>query len=129
MGKRNAARPLLLHLLRRSVYNWHMDPEIPPSQLPEMEAAARGGDAAHGMTDEDDIATASLETALFWQKIYREILTMEEKVLERIQELMALQSPEARLEVQLTNVPVVVSQAQRFRDRLGYWDARVGALQ
>jgi hypothetical protein len=53
---------------------------------------------------------------------------MEEKVLNRIRQLMATQSAEARREVELTNVPVVVAQAERFRQRLGYWDARVHEL-
>jgi len=81
------------------------------------------------MLGEADLASASLQTAVFWKNIYREILAMEEKVLERINELMAFQSPEARREIQLTNVPVVESQAQRFRDRLGYWDAQVHKLE
>jgi hypothetical protein len=35
---------------------------------------------------------------------------------------MADQSPQARQEVELTNVPVVVAQAERFRSRLGFWE-------
>jgi len=31
--------------------------------------------------------------------------------------------------VELTNVPVVVAQAERFRRRHGYWEARVRELQ
>jgi hypothetical protein len=41
---------------------------------------------------------------------------------------MDKQSDEARREVELTNVPVVVAQAERFRQRLGYWEARVHEL-
>ena len=37
--------------------------------------------------------------------------------------------PEARTEVELTNVPVVAAQAERFRQRLGFWTARVGELE
>lgn len=81
------------------------------------------------MDGEPDPATASLELALFWRGIYTEILTMEESVLERIRQLMAAQSRQARREVELTNVPVVVAQADRFRVRLGFWEARVGAHQ
>ena len=81
------------------------------------------------MEGEPDPATASLELALFWRKVYREILTMEEAVLARIHALMAEQSSEARREVELTNVPVVVAQADRFRVRLGFWEARVRARQ
>ena len=72
---------------------------------------------------------ATLEQALHWRQIYTEILAMEEKVLRRIRELMAAQSDEARREVELTNVPVVVAQAERFRQRLGYWDERVADLE
>ena len=78
-----------------------------------------------GMDDEPDPAAATLEQALFWRNIYTEILTMEEAVLDRIHQLMAGQSPEARREVELTNVPVVVAQVERFRARRGIWDALV----
>jgi hypothetical protein len=41
---------------------------------------------------------------------------------------MVTQSDEGRREVELTNVPVVVAQAERFRQRLSYWDVRVAQL-
>ena len=85
-------------------------------------AATRGGDNSLGMEGEADLATATREQALFWRNIYTEILSMEESVLERIRQLMADQSPQARQEVELTNVPVVVAQAERFRSRLGFWE-------
>jgi hypothetical protein len=81
------------------------------------------------MEGEGDPRVASLDQALFWSQIYREILAMEEKVLERIRHLMAEQSPQARREVELTNVPVVTAQAERFRQRLGFWIARVRELE
>jgi len=70
-------------------------------------------------------ARATLKQALYWSKIYTEILAMEEEVLRRIHQLMAAQSVEARREVELTNVPVISAQAERFRQRLAYWKARV----
>lgn len=96
---------------------------------PDMIAAARGGDASRAMDGEGDPKSASMEQALYWREIYREILAMEEKVMERIQDLMAKQSPRVRREVELTNVPVVASQAERFRQRLGFWTARVTELE
>ena len=81
------------------------------------------------MDGEADPKSASMEQALYWKQIYLEILAMEEKVMERIQELMAAQSPQARREVELTNVPVVAAQAERFRQRLGFWTARVHELE
>lgn len=96
---------------------------------PDMVAADRGSDAAQAMEGEGDPRSASMEHALYWRQIYREILAMEEKVMERIQDLMANQSPEARREVELTNVPVVAAQAERFRQRLGFWTSRVDELE
>ena len=71
---------------------------------------------------------ATMEQALYWKQIYTEILTMEEKVLATIRKLMVGQSEEGQREVELTNVPVVVAQAERFRQRLSYWEARVHEL-
>lgn len=77
------------------------------------------------MDGEVDPAGASKEEAVFWTKIYSDIWEMEEKVLTRVQELMTTQSETVRREVRLTNVPVIEAQAARFRDRLGYWEARL----
>ena len=99
------------------------------SSRPDMVAAARGGDPDQPMDGEADLDHASLEEALYWSQVYGEILAVEEKVMERIQELMARQSPAARREIELTNVPVVEAQAERFRQRLAFWTARVRELE
>jgi hypothetical protein len=96
---------------------------------PDIVAATRGGDDSLGMEGEADLATATLGQALFWRNIYTEILTMEESVIDRIHQLMEGQSPQARREVELTNLPVVVAQAERFRSRLGFWESCVRAHQ
>ena len=80
------------------------------------------------MDGEGALEDATIEQAIYWREIYADILTMEESVLARIRELMATQSTAVRREVELTNVPVVVAQAERFRQRLGYWEARVSEL-
>jgi hypothetical protein len=100
----------------------------PKSARPDVDAAVRVGDWAQAMDGEGAPAHATLEHALYWRQIYTEILAMEEKVLVRIRQLMATQSEEGRREVELTNVPVVVAQAERFRQRLGYWETRVHEL-
>ena len=94
-----------------------------------MDAAERGGDWTKRMDGEGLPGDSSLEQAVYWSQVYSEILAMEEKVLARIRELMLTQTATARREVELTNVPVVVAQAERFRQRLGYWDARVEDLK
>ncbi|HEY8643299.1 MAG TPA: hypothetical protein VIO84_11120 [Candidatus Dormibacteraeota bacterium] len=96
---------------------------------PDVVAAIRGGDPNQPMDGEVDPRSASMDQAIYWSQIYREILAMEEKVMERIQQLMARQSPQARREVELSNVPVVAAQADRFRQRLGFWTARVQELE
>ena len=106
-----------------------MDATQADQDRPDIVAALRGGDTSVRMEGEPDPASASLELALFWRKVYTEILTMEEAVLARIRTLMADQSSEARREVELTNVPVVVAQADRFRVRLGFWEECVRAWQ
>ncbi|MDQ2942063.1 MAG: hypothetical protein M3R21_00135 [Candidatus Dormibacteraeota bacterium] len=98
------------------------------SARPDVDAAVRGGDWSQAMDGEGVPGDSTLEHALYWRQIYVEILAMEEKVLDRIRQLMNTQSEEGRREVELTNVPVVVAQAERFRQRLGYWEARVAQL-
>src|SRR6202162_5868452 len=102
---------------------------LPKTLRPDVDAAVRGGDWAQRMDGEGVPGDASMEQAVYWSRIYTEILAMEEKVLSRIRQLMQTQSETARREVELTNVPVVVAQAERFRQRLGYWEARVLALK
>jgi hypothetical protein len=73
------------------------------------------------MDREGVLAGPTLESALYWRQIYSEMLEMEEKVLARIDLLMDTQSEVVKREVELANVPVVVAQAERFRQLLGYW--------
>jgi hypothetical protein len=122
-------RGMLLTFLWRSARDYGMKLSRKDRLRPDIVAAIRGGDTSQAMDDEGDPNSASMEQALYWRQIYREILAMEEKVMERIQDLMSRQSPEARREVELTNVPVVAAQAERFRQRLGFWTARVVELE
>ena len=89
-----------------------------------LAAARRGGDWGQAMDGEGEPGLATAAEAAYWLRIYTEILEMEERVLKRIQDLMSTQSAQARREVELTNVPVIASQVERFRQRLGYWKAR-----
>ena len=120
---------MLLSFLRRPLYKELMARNIPKRARPDVDAAERGGDWTQRMDGEGLPADAGMEQAVYWRRIYTEILEMEEKVLTRIRDLMQTQSETARREVELTNVPVVVAQAERFRQRLGYWEARVLDLE
>ena len=117
----------MLNFLRRPGYDRSMNLGAAHPERPDIVAATRGGNDSVGMEDEMDPDSASLDQALFWRNIYTEILQMEESVLARIRQLMARQSPQARREVELTNVPVVVAQVERFRARRRIWESRVVA--
>ena len=119
---------MLLIFLCRAPYSYPMKKVQAKVGRPDVDAAVRGGDWSQAMDGEGLPGEATLDHALYWRQIYTEILAMEEKVLDRIRQLMNTQSEEARREVELTNVPVVVAQAERFRQRLGYWNARVAQL-
>jgi hypothetical protein len=91
-------------------------------------AAIEGRIWSQGADGEGVLDKSTLERALYWRQIYSEMLDMEERVLARIDLLMDTQSEVVRNEVELTNVPVVVAQAERFRERLGYWESRITEL-
>jgi hypothetical protein len=121
---------LLLNFLRSTRYKeWEMANILSKRRRPDVDAAERGGDWSQRMEGEGVPGDAGMDQAVYWRQVYREILSMEEKVLARIRQLMETQSEIARREVELTNVPVVVAQAERFRQRLGYWEARVHDLK
>jgi hypothetical protein len=103
----------------------------PPSddRLADLAGTIKGGDPDQTTESEGDPKTASLAQALYWKAIYVEILAMEEPVMERIRGLMAEQSPDLRHEVEGTSAPVVEPHADRFRERLGFWTARVRELE
>ena len=105
-----------------------MNPTELSRERPDVVAALRGGDPLQRMHAEPDIDTATRESALLWSGTYREILAFERGVLSRMTTLMALQSPASRREVETSNVPVIAAQVERFRLRLGYWEARLNAL-
>jgi hypothetical protein len=98
-------------------------------ERPDVQAAIRGGDGQQPMEAEPEIASSSLQQARFWRGTYAEILAMEEMVLAKVHDLMAKQSTTARREVELSNVPVIAAQVDRFRVRHSYWDDRVHLLE
>jgi hypothetical protein len=99
-----------------------------PEGRPGSEASTQDGGWSQTLDGEGVLAELTLESALYWRQVYSEMLEMEEKVLARIDLLMDKHSEEVKREVELTNVRAVVAQAERFRQRLGFWEARVTEL-
>ena len=95
---------------------------------PDFGAAIGGRIWSQASDGEGVLDESTLELALYWRQIYSEMLEMEERVLARIDLLMDTHSSVVKREVELTNVPLVVAQAERFRQRLGYWEARITEL-
>jgi hypothetical protein len=95
---------------------------------PDFGAAIGGRIWSQTSDGEGLLNDSTLELALYWRQIYSEMLEMEERVLARLDLLMDTRSDVVKREVELTNVPLVVAQAERFRQRLGYWEARITEL-
>ena len=95
---------------------------------PDFGATIGGSIWSQTSDGEGVLDDSTLELALYWRQIYSEMLEMEERVLARIDLLMDTHSEVVKRELELTNVPVVVAQAERFRQRLGYWEARITEL-
>jgi hypothetical protein len=98
-------------------------------QRPDVIAEERGGDPDQTMTSEPEATTATIEEARFWRDTYAEIMEMEEQVMARVHALMARESPEVRREVEMSNVPVIAAQLDRFRHRHLFWASRVAELR
>lgn len=99
-----------------------------PCTRPDIAAAIRGGDISLGMEDEVVVETADREQAIFWQRIYTEVLAMELSVADHMKLLMNELSPQSRAEVARTNLPVIEAQAEKFKDRLEFWNTRLADL-
>jgi len=102
---------------------------LPADQRSDTAAQERGGDPGQGMTDEAEVSSSSLEQAHFWTRTYAEILAMERGVMDRIRALMATESSTVRREVEMSNVPVIAAQIERFRQRHSFWADRVRELE
>ncbi len=105
-----------------------MQDDNPEPLRPDVAAEERGGNPDQAMTSEPEGAIASLEEARFWRDTYAEILQMEVEVMARVNELMATATPAVRLEAEMSNVPVIGAQVDRFRHRHTFWTDRVAEL-
>jgi hypothetical protein len=87
------------------------------------EAARKGADP-HRLMDGEDPSTQSAQTAHQWLKAYAELLELQADLLDMIAERMPSMCGEARHEAEETNLPVIVTQMERFRFRLEFWRQR-----
>jgi hypothetical protein len=73
--------------------------------------------------------TPTLEQALFWMNIYRDLLAVDESALERMRALITDSTNGDRVEAQYRpDVDLVVGEIERVRARLDHWLAQVDLL-
>ena len=76
-----------------------------------------------------ETATPTLQQALFWMNIYRDLLAVDETALMRMRALMAEDTAMARGEVHYQpDVDIVVAEIERVRARLDHWLGLVDRL-
>jgi hypothetical protein len=92
-------------------------------ERPAVEAAQKGADLDRRI-DGEDPDTQSPDSIRQWLKTYAELLALEADLLDMLAERLPRMSNGARREAEETNLPVIVSQLERFRYRLDFWKKR-----
>ena len=98
------------------------------SEKPEIEAARKGGDAERPIDGEDPSAQAP-DVVRQWLRAYAELEGLESELLDVLAARAAHMSKEAVQEAEATNLPVLLSQLERFRKRGDYWRQRARELE
>ena len=60
--------------------------------------------------------------------IYAEIVAMDQKIFERVRELLSRQSYNGDREANLSNLRLMLVQLKRVGERIAFWNDRVEAL-
>ena len=78
--------------------------------------------------DSTQQAMATVTQALFMVGIYAEIVTMDQTIIGRVQQLLAQQSGDGDREAYLNNMRLVLAQLLRVGERVDFWNGRVRDL-
>jgi hypothetical protein len=95
---------------------------------PEIEAARKGADLDRPIDGEDPSARSD-QAIRRWLRAYAELESLEAELLDLFAARSAQMSEDARREAAETNLPVLVSQLERFRKRHDYWQDRAENLE
>ena len=93
-----------------------------------IEAARKGADL-YRPSDGEDPSSQAADVIQQWLNAYTELETLERELLDVLATRMPGMSAEARREAEETNVPLILSQIERFRHRRGFWQKRKEALK
>jgi hypothetical protein len=99
-----------------------------PTVTQQRRGGGRKRSSALKHMESEDLATLSVEVARFWQDAYDELVTMEEKLLAQLEQMLPKLSPAARREAELTNMPMINDHLQTFRYRRAHWKGRLEQL-
>jgi hypothetical protein len=74
-------------------------------------------------------AAPTLQVALFWMNIYRDLLAVDETALQRMRDLIADGHAKDRREIYYRpDVELVIGEVERVRERLDHWLGLVDKL-
>lgn len=88
---------------------------------------SEGDELGYNLVAEDP-DTTSIETAQTWEHAYSELVDFEERVLQRLEDLLPTLSVAARQEAERTNLPMIVDHLKTFRYRRAHWRKRLVEL-
>src|SRR3989442_2705355 len=83
-------------------------------------AAWQGADLERPISGENP-ESESLEEARRWVRAYGHLVTLEQALFDLLAKMIPGMPRDAQREAELTNLPVIASQVERFRHRLDYW--------
>ena len=76
-----------------------------------------------------DVIAPTLQQALFWMNLYRELLAVDESALQRMRALILSAPARARGDGFFqADVDLVAGEVTRVRERLDHWLVIVGAM-
>ena len=93
------------------------------SQEEAAGAASKGADLDRPIRGEDP-DSSSLAEARRWIGVYRHLVSLEEQLLDVLAGSIPSMPRESQIEAEETNLPLLLSQVERFRNRLDFWIRR-----
>jgi hypothetical protein len=114
---------------RRDLYPGKDHHVVMASRKEEAAGAAwEGADMERPISGEDP-HSESLAEARRWVKVYRHLVKLEQDLFDLLAKMIPSMPEEAQREAELTNLPVLALQVERFRHRLDYWVKRERELE
>jgi hypothetical protein len=93
-----------------------------------LSAAWEGADLERTIVGEDPTSD-SLEDARHWVAVYSHLVKLEQELFDVLAKMIPRMPTDAKREAEETNLPLLASQAERFRHRLAFWSKRKRELE